>query len=98
VSGVRTDGGFIVQVSASTVFTDTRHLTPETLKLSDTDTRLNKMKYIKSLTTGTITTTALIMVFFSSTEALAGWPSFSFHQPMLWPAGAIIRAGTWAPA
>jgi putative membrane protein len=31
------------------------------------------MKYIKSLTTGTITALALSIVFFSSTEALAQW-------------------------
>ena len=35
--------------------------------------RPNKMKYIKSITTVTITTTALMMIFLSSTEALAGW-------------------------
>ena len=31
------------------------------------------MKYIKSLTTGTISVLALFIVFFSSTEALAQW-------------------------
>jgi len=31
------------------------------------------MKYIKSLATGTISTIALSTIFFSSTEALAGW-------------------------
>jgi len=31
------------------------------------------MKYIKSITTGTITALALSLVFFSSTTALAGW-------------------------
>ena len=45
----------------------------ETLYLSYTDTRLNKMKYIKSLTTGTISTIALSIDLFSSTPALAQW-------------------------
>ena len=35
--------------------------------------RPNKMKHVKSIAMMTITTTALMMIFLSSTEALAGW-------------------------